>query len=234
MYWVYYQLSNKEYLMSDPIQDAIDAAKKTAGETLPSTQNQNTAVSTPVSRGAPLALDDMLGGTISVDAWIKVSEFGLQIGTDRTLFESLPVTLDMSAIAYNYQVRYGNPVTYIKSYDRQVDSRGGSWVQAIAKAQKIDQKASEYRSADIPFVLREDIKSKDGKTVIITKGSTVGHSLSITGWKSFGEFVNKLKKDGIDPNNAVVDLDLSFTVRTNSSGTWGVLAFTNFEEKNLG
>lgn len=214
--------------MSNPIDDAINAAKDAAKNAVPQTieGTTGTAVGTP-QRGAPLALDDMLSGSLTVDAWIKVTEHGMTIGTDRTLFETLPVTLDMSAIAYCYSVRYGNPAQYQKTYDRMVDVRGGSWAQTLQKAQQVDPKASEFRSADLPFVLREDLVNKKGE-VIITAGSTLGHSLSITGWKSFGEFANALKKAGVDTSNAVVDLDLGFDVRTNAKGTWGVLRFDNF------
>lgn len=211
--------------MSNPIDDAIAAAKKTAANAVPQTiEGSSTAVSTP--RAAPLGLDDMLAGGITVDAWIKVGEHGLQVGTDRTLFETIPVTLDMNAIAYAYSVRFGNPAQYEKTYDRMVSVKGKSWSQTLADAQRIDDKASEFRSADLPFTLRETLTGKGGAEVI-GAGSTLGHSLSITGWKAFQDFVSQLQKAGIDPRNAVVDLDLGYDVRTNSKGTWGVLKFEN-------
>lgn len=211
--------------MSDPIQDAINAAKDAAKNSVPTTvEGTSNAVAT--QRATPLGLDDMLSGGITVDAWIKVGEFGITIGTDRSLFESIPVTLDMAAVAYCYSVRFGNPAQYDKTYDRMVSVKGKSWAQTIADAQRIDDKASEFRSADLPFVLRGDLKNKKGD-VVITGGSTLGHSLSITGWKTFQEFVTSLQKQGLDPRTAVVDLDLGFEVRTNSKGTWGVLKFEN-------
>ena len=211
--------------MSDPIQDAIDAAKKTAATSVPQTiEGSANGVST--QRAAPLGLDDMLSGAITVDAWIKVTEHGLTIGTDRTLFDSIPVTLDMKAVAYCYSVRFGNPAQYEKTYDRNVSTKGQAWSQVLTKAQQVDEKASEFRSADLPFTLREDLKNKKGD-VVIAAGSSLGHSLSVTGWKAFQDFVTALQKANIDPRSAEVDLDLGFEVRTNSKGTWGVLNFEN-------
>lgn len=211
--------------MSNAIDDAIAKAKQNAAAAVPQTiEGTSSAVST--QRAAPLGLDDMLAGGITVDAWIKVGEHGLQVGTDRTLFDTIPVTLDMSQIAYAYSVRFGNPAQYEKTYDRVTSVKGKSWAQTLADAQRIDDKASEFRSADLPFVLRETLTNKGG-TEIIGAGSTLGHSLSITGWKTFQDFVTQLQKLGVDPRNSVIDLDLGFEVRTNSKGTWGVLKFEN-------
>lgn len=206
------------------IDDAIAAAKATAANAVPSTQVEGKAVGAP--RAAPLGLDDMLAGGITVDAWIKVSEYGLNVGTDKTLFETLPVTLNLADVAYCYSVRFGNPAQYDKTYDRYTSVKGKAWPTVIAEAQRVDDKASEFRSADLPFVLRESLTNKKGEE-IIAKGSTIGHSLSITGWKSFQDFVKALTNMGLDPRNAVVDLDLGFEVRTNSKGTWGILKFDN-------
>lgn len=206
------------------IDDAIAKAKQNAANSVPSTQVEGTAVSTP--RAAPLGLDDMLAGGITVDAWIKVSEYGLQVGTDKTLFETLPVKLDLSDVAYCYSVRFGNPAQYDKTYDRYTSVKGKAWPTVLAEAQRIDDKASEFRSADLPFVLRSAITNKKGEE-ILPAGATIGHSLSITGWKSFQDFVKALTNQGLDPRSAVVDLDLGFEVRTNSKGTWGILKFDN-------
>lgn len=206
------------------IDDAIAKAKANAANSVPSTQVEGSAVSAP--RAAPLGLDDMLAGGITVDAWIKVSEYGLNVGTDKTLFETLPVTLNLADVAYCYSVRFGNPAQYDKTYDRYTSVKGKAWSTVLAEAQRVDDKASEFRSADLPFVLRESLTNKKGEE-IIAKGSTIGHSLSITGWKSFQDFVKALTNLGLDPRNAVVDLDLGFEVRTNSKGTWGILKFDN-------
>lgn len=213
--------------MADAIQDAIDAAKANAANSVPQTIEGTTGGQVSTQRSAPLGLDDMLAGGINVDAWIKVTEHGMTIGTDRTLFDSIPVTLDMTQIAYAYSVRYGNPATYEKTYDRVTSTKGQPWPTVLQQAKAKDDKASEFRSADLPFKLRESLMNKKGDATVIESGSTLGHSLSVTGWKSFQDFVTNLQKLGIDPRSSVVDLDLSFEVRTNAKGTWGVLKFDN-------
>lgn len=218
--------------MANAIDDAIKAAKDAAGnapaETLPATRG-STDVGAPAQRGTPLGLDDMMTGSISVDAWLKVGEFGLTVGTDRTLFESIPVVINMDEIAYCYSVRYGNPAQYAKTYDRVTDVKGGSWLATLQRAQSIDPRAGEFRSADIPFHLLKNLENKKGD-VVLEAGKVLGHSLSITGWKSFGEFTNKLKDLGIDPYKGRVEVDLGFTVRTNDKGTWGILSFNDPKE----
>ena len=217
--------------MSNAIDDAIAKAREAAarapseGNNLPANASTGTAVGE--TRGAPLGVDDMLQGALSVAAWLKVNEYGLSIGTDRTLFESLPVILDLGAIQYCYSIRFGNPAQYAKTYDRRTDARGGSWLNTVQSAQRLDPKANEFRSADIPFRLMKDAVSKDGKTVILKAGESIGHSLSITGWTAFQELIQKLKSANIDYQNAVLEVDLGFTVKTNAKGTWGILAFNN-------
>lgn len=213
------------------IDDAIKAAKEAAANApaeasnVPSTANQSGAVA--AQRGAPLSVDDLLTGSLSVSAWLKVNEYGLSVGNDRTLFDTIPVILNMAEIQYCYSIRFGNPAQYAKTYDRVTDVRGGSWLNTVQNAQRIDPKANEFRSADIPFRLAKDLVSKDGKTVILAAGESIGHSLSITGWAAFQDLINKLKQEGIDYKNATLEIDLGFTVKTNAKGTWGILAFNN-------
>lgn len=213
--------------MPNSIDDAIAQAQEAAKNTVPSTQSTAGTAVAPAQRGTPLTFGDMNTGGINVSAWLKVGEYGLSIGQDRTLFDSLDVEIDLSEIKYCYSVRYGNPAQYAKSYDRQTDVRGGSWINTIAKAQAVDPKANEFRSADIPFKLLKDAKSKDGKTVIAKAGDLIGHSLSITGWASFSEFMKALQNAGVNVENDKVEVKLGFEVKTNAKGTWGILSFSD-------
>jgi len=81
----------------------------------------------------------------------------------------------MNEIGYNYSIKVGNPVTYLKTYDRITCATGGSWARAQARAQSIDPRAREYRSADLPFLVLSDIQLPDG-TVLFTSGKRLGHS----------------------------------------------------------
>src|SRR3954468_22497782 len=97
---------------------------------------QNTASTFPVpvvvEPPAPLlTLDQMMVGSIAVDGWLKVNAYGPFIDANRTPFQSLELGLRMNEIGYNYSIKFGNPVTYLKTYDRTTCATGGSWAQAL-------------------------------------------------------------------------------------------------------
>lgn len=221
--------------MTSNIQAAIDAAKAAAANVpseanaamgLPATVSGGTAVGAPVQRGAPLGVDDMLSGSLDVVAWLKVNEYGLFIGADRSPIASIPVVINMNEVSYCYSVRYGNPAVYEKTYDRVTNVKGGSWIDTLAKAQRIDANASEFRSADIPFYLVDDVKNPKGD-VLAEAGKAIGHSLSVTGWKAFQRFVQDARNAGLDIYNGSIKANLTFEVQKNQKGTWGILAFTD-------
>ena len=222
--------------MTSNIQAAIDAAKAAAANVpseanaamgnLPATMGGGTAVGAPVQRGAPLGVDDMLSGSLDVVAWLKVNEYGLFIGADRTPLEKIEVIINMNEVSYCYSVRYGNPAVYEKTYDRVSNVKGGSWVDTLAKAQRIDPNASEFRSADIPFYVVNDVKNNKGE-VLVEAGKAIGHSLSVTGWKAFQRFVQDARNAGLDIYNGSIKATLGFEVQKNQKGTWGILNLSN-------
>lgn len=188
-----------------------------------------TAVGAPLQKGPPLGFDDLSQGTLNVVGWLKVNEYGITVGGDKTLFEELEVAIPLNEIAYCYQVRFGNPAQYRKTFDRITESRTGqSWAEAVAQAQRLDPKAYEYRSADVPFYALKDIVAKD-KKVLVKAGEAVGHTLAVTGWKSFATFIKNLQSNGIDINSAIVKVKLGFQAMKNDKGEWGVLTYSNPE-----
>lgn len=215
------------------IEEAIAAAKANAANVV--TENAVTVANgagvpgMPAPRGVPLGLDDMLGGSLNVVAWLKVNELGLRIGNDNTLFDELDVAIPMNEVAYCYSVRYGNPAVYEKTYDRVSNSRGGSWMDTLARAQRVDPKASEFRSADVPFYALADIKNKKGD-ILVKEGEAIGHSLAVTGWKAFQQFVQKAQAAGMDVRSGIIKVKLGFTEQKNQKGTWGILKFGDPEE----
>lgn len=217
--------------MSTNIEEAIAAAKAAAGN-IPQEINANmmttmgggTAVGTPAQRGAPIGLDDLLQGSLNVVNWLKVNELGIRIGNDNTLFEELDVVIPMYEIVYKYSIRYGNPAIYESTYDRVTSNKGGSWMEALMRAQRVDPNAREFRSADIPFYSVNRLTNKKGE-VLVEVGQALGHSLAVTGWQSFASFIQKLKSDGLDCNRGLIQIKLGFSERKNQKGTWGVLEF---------
>ncbi|MBD9544335.1 hypothetical protein IB276_33350 [Ensifer sp. ENS04] len=223
--------------MTDSIQAAIqqaqNAAANLAASQAVSTQVAGTAVGAPVASGAPLGLDDMLSGGVAVDHWLKVTPYGLTVGDKTKPIDKLEVYLDMAEIAYSFQVKYtlNGKATYHRTYDRQTDSQGGLWIETMRKAQQIDPKAYEYRSAEIPVTATADIAHKDGSSVAATAGERLGLTLSTTGWKQFQTFVRELARKNVDPKSAILKLTLGFqTMSKPGVQDWGVPTFLSYEE----
>jgi len=219
----------------DPIQAAIAAATAAAGNIsqdananmglVPATVQGSTAVAMP-TRGAPLGVDDMLTGSLNVTAWLKVNEIGLFIGTDNTPLDKITAVLDFSAVQYCYSIKYGNPAIYEKTYDRLVSAKQRPWADVVAQAQRIDPNASEFRSADLPFEVLDDIKNKKGE-ILVNAGESIGHSLSTTGWKSYQTLLQQASKAGLDIRAGRIVVDIEQETRKNAKGTWGVLKLVN-------
>jgi hypothetical protein len=226
--------------MTDSIQAAIqqaqNAAANLAASQAVSTQVAGTAVGASVAGGAPLGLDDMLGGGVAVDHWLKVTPYGLTVGDKTMPIAKIEVFLDMAEIAYSFQVKYqlNGKATYHRTYDRQTDAQGGLWIETMRKAQQIDPKAYEYRSAEIPLTSAEDIKHKDGSSLAASAGERLGLTLSTTGWKQFQTFVRQLAKEGIDAKTALLKLTLGFETKSKAGvNDWGVPTFLNYEEVDV-
>lgn len=185
-----------------------------------------------VRPGAPMGFNDVASGSLSVDAWLKVGYHGMQVGTNPGLVESLDVIIDLDRIQFFMGVRYGNPAVYKKTYDNLVDIEGQSWVQTVANGQKVDPRVRPYRGADIVMTTMTDVLDIKGKTVI-EAGKDLGHSTSVTGWKSFESFYRELMgMDGVTalPNGNLsgqVQVTVGYDPQKNEKGQWGVLTFNS-------
>ena len=189
----------------------------------PAVAATGTAVGMPVW-GTPVSMDDLLVGSISVDEWLKVSTFGLMIGTNKTLFQDMLVEIDMTEVQPCYCIKFGNPAVYLKTYDRVSCASGGTWDAALKRAQQADPTAREYRSADIPMVLRQELKDQKG-AIVGNVGLRLGHSLSTTNWREWESVYREIQKAGLQRSKVLVKL--GYNVRRNSKGNeWGVITFT--------
>ncbi len=110
----------------------------------------------------PLTVDDMLMGGLAIDAWLKVSKFGMTIGDDATIFDSIPVELRFAEVQYCFGVRYGNPAIYARSYDHVTDTRGRYWYEVLRLAREVDPEAAEFPTADVPFVSCRALRDREG------------------------------------------------------------------------
>lgn len=177
-----------------------------------------------------LTVDDMLMGGLAIDAWLKVSKFGMTIGEDATIFDTIPVELHFAEVQYCFGVRYGNPAIYAKSFDHITDTRGRPWSQVLRLAREVDPDASDFPTADVPFVALGALRDRKGD-ILVDIGDVLGHSISITGWKFFQRFLRSAQRAGIDIHTGAVRLDLGFEGQSNQKGDWGVLTFSNVQRR---
>lgn len=200
-------------------------------------QPQPTAVAMP---GAPVSMDSLMSGGISVDFWAKFSEHGINIGGNtKPLIEELLVSIDVSAVQPCVAVKYGNPAKYHKSYDQVVeDGTGKSWPSVVQYATD-NGSTGQYRSADIPMELLE-MPAETKKTTIdgLEVGKIIGYSLATTAWSNFEKFWRLLNAKGFlvklpdgsyEPKS--VRVKITSETKTNKNGNvWGVPIFTLIED----
>ena len=81
-----------------------------------------------------------------------------------------------------------------------------------------DRNAFVYPSADLVFVLEEDLVDSDGK-VVAQKGAKVGHSTSATSRKPLEEFYAACNMKGINTKTDEVPVVVGFKTMTNKEGS---------------
>jgi hypothetical protein len=85
----------------------------------------------------------------------------------------------------------------VKPYDRIWSTEQKPWADEVADAVRLDLWAYEYRSAEVPFGLTEDVVSMDGE-ILATAGQRIGKTLSATEFKPFSLFVQGLYRTGLE------------------------------------
>lgn len=171
-----------------------------------------------------LTVHDMLSASLTIDAWLKVSKFGLTVGEDATVFDRIAVDLHFEDISFCFAIRYGNPAVYLKSFDRVRDTQGRPWDEVCRRAREIDPTARDFPSADVPFVARQELRDRAGQ-ILVHEGDVLGHSISMTGWRVFRRFLKDAERAGIDIDHGTVHLDLGYEPQSNQKGEWGVLTY---------
>ena len=164
-----------------------------------------------------LTMNDMVGG-LAVSSWLGVNEHGFSVGAEKKLHVGeIEVVIDLAMIQPMFVIKYGNPVTYYKTYDRVLEASGGSWAAAVERAQRNDPKAREYRSAEIPMLAQHDIAG------VVKAGDLLGHSLSTTNWANWESFYADCTRKGLV--GQCVRAKLSALRRAKPGYTWGVISF---------
>ena len=219
--------------MTNPVDAAIAAAQEKAAQTpdaaavaVVEPQAQAVAVA---AVGGPLSFDDLGQGSMACDDWLKVKDVGLVVASNTTkLFDSAEFIIDLATDAVACEVvKFGNPATYLKTFDRITCAEGGTWQEALNKANQVQVGARPYPSANITLEAVDDVKSSDG-TVVVKKGDKLGHSTSTTNYANWSKFRSELKKLGAE--TATVKVKVGFEGRTNkANNSWGVLTFEIIE-----
>lgn len=195
---------------------------------------QNGGLPANAAPARPMTLDDLSGSAMNVDTFLKVNEHGLEIKAKDTpvsgLIESVVVSIDVKKGIQVFEgIKYGNPAVYAKTYDNARAVSGGSWADAVRKAQLADPKASTYMGADITMTLEADAVTMKGE-VAAKAGSSLGHSTSTTNKIAFKKLVDDITAAGL--REGVVLVKITAERRTNKAGNvWGILNFELLGEK---
>ena len=114
--------------------------------------NQSTAVAMPTA-GKKLTMDDLATGTMAVDDFLKVSQFGLLVGKEaKKPVDTFKAKIKMvEGVGYvpNLTIKFGqNPVNYVKTYDEAKTANGKSWQAELERISRIDSNAKPYPRRD--------------------------------------------------------------------------------------
>jgi hypothetical protein len=224
---------SNETAPSNAVNDAIERARQAAGQqaanpagvpaTAPAAGGQQVAGF--AKPGTPLTMADMAGASINVDVWLKVNEMGMRVGDDLTPHDSMVVAIDMTegkGFVPKLAIKYGNnPVTYKNSYDGVTCQGGGTWVDALEAAKRVNSNARPYRSVDLPMVLLDPLTKKDKS--LIAAGTILGHSTSTTNWVHWESFYKECLEKGL--MNKTVKVKLVHEARSKNSTNWGLIKF---------
>lgn len=159
--------------------------------------------------------------------WLKVDVHGLTIGKDKKLFDNILVDLDTTeekGFMVKHTFRFGNPPTYLSTYDGIACDKGGSWGAAVAKARMVDPEIQPFHAADIRITLSEEVTMKDGKTKL-TLGSVLGHTTSKTNFYEWSNFYEELAKADLIGQTVKVKLGWKEMTSPNVAKPWAVVTF---------
>ena len=214
--------------INDAIAKAQAAANAAAGQqsnAVATVSQGSTAVAMAPVPGKALSMETLATGSINVDQWVKVKEFGLLIGDNKALIDTMKVSISMidgRGFVPKLSIKAGNPAQYWSTTDGTTCPGVGTWDQAQQKALSLDPKARSYRSVDLPMTLLEPAVSKGVE--IAKAGTILGHTTSTTNWKNWEQFYKDVADAGL--MGQTVQVELGFEPKTNkANNNWGVVSF---------
>jgi hypothetical protein len=199
-------------------QQAVEAQQQAATQAVVQDQGvqpqvqENTALATVPAHIAALAqpkkmsMATMQQASLQADAWLKFSFYGITTNVDdKTLLDEVEVEINMTENSGDgyflcEMVKWGNPSTYVHTYDGLTGSDGRPWVESVQTAYNNNNPQAKkpntpYPAVQLPMTLTKDIVNKKGE-VIVTKGSVVGYTTARTAWYNWQRFYTAVGQAG--------------------------------------
>lgn len=212
---------------------AAASAKAASTGADPSTalvQNDANVPTVPSTR--PSAADFMNNRSAGADVYLKVSQHGLNLGTNPGLVEGFDATIELSKLRFCHQVRFGNPPKYLKTFDgkRTADGSGQPWTVSLAQAKSVDPgKASDpYNTAEMVFITDDVVKDMKGKEVA-KAGAKVGYTPPYTGTQYLFDLLDAVAAHNGDIEKAKVRIKVGYEAKNRNGNNWGNVTFTFVE-----
>lgn len=220
-------LSPEAFAALSPVDQAIAIAKYQATNVSPApvtdvavVNTSSTAVAMP-SAGKKLTMEELATGTMAVDDFLKVSQFGLLVGKDAKkpvdTFRAKLLMVEGVGYVPNMTIKFGqNPVNYVKTCDLARTANGKSWPAELERISRIDPNARPYPAADIALTLLEDAG-------VMKAGQSVGHTTATTSFKHFKKLCEDVTQAGLTGKE--IEVEVGFEARTKNNNNWGELKF---------
>ena len=168
------------------------------------------------------SFDDFKSTGMAVDAILSIRSGIPTVSKKEIVKKAFKAKLLFAETKVKQTIKCETPdkqVHYFSTYGGGVDSRDGRpFSEKIAFCQMHDHNAFVYPSADLVFVLEEDLVDPDGK-VVAQKGAKVGHSTSATSRKPLEEFYAACNMKGINTKTDEVPVVVGFKTMTNKEGS---------------
>ena len=164
--------------------------------------------------------DDLKPQGMAVDGILTLKNGTPFVSQKEILKKAFKATLlfDETKVKQVIKCNVNGKATYFSTYGDGVDSRDGTPFQTkIDYCKRMDPNAFVYPSAELVFVLDEDVTDPNGK-VVATKGMKLGHSTSATNRKVLNEFYDACKMKGIDVRKDEVPVQVGFVQMNNNKG----------------
>lgn len=223
----------------DAIQQAITGAHDIAQELtrsdaaiLEASVNSRGQV-TPFTRPSMAMAAQTAGIIPKLTPYIRVNEFGILIGkSDRSFktgFNARILMVENRGFKVKHTIRFGNPATYLSTYDGQTCDKGGSWYQALMNAKAAGVGPDPYMSVDVLVALAQDVRLTDQT---LTSGTRIGFTASMTNFDEWSMFFNAVAEAG--KLGQEVHAQLGHHAIHHNKHDWGVVTFTLVQDPPSG